>query len=88
MLEYFVKDSDASLIITTSNHEETIADLSRKVEVPMLIFDKKLIEEATELKKVIQNLMVMVIVHITIFLKHYFPFSGCTRFFIRCWLGS
>lgn len=52
MLEYFVKDSDASLIITTLNHEEIIADLSRKVEVPMLVFDKKFTEEALEVKKV------------------------------------
>lgn len=52
MLEYFVKDSDARLIVTTSNHEEMIGELSNKVKVPMLVVDKKLMEEAAVIDKV------------------------------------
>lgn len=52
MLEYFVKDSDARLIVTTSKHEEIIRKLSNKVKVPMLVVDKKLMEEAAEIEKV------------------------------------
>ncbi|KAL0277305.1 UNVERIFIED_CONTAM: hypothetical protein PYX00_004643 [Menopon gallinae] len=46
LLEYYIKDSNADLIVTTSNFADICSELSKKTESKLLVVDEELITQA------------------------------------------